>query len=170
MANAFQDALEQSAQMSIALAAKLTGIPAERIAEMMAEAIPKLMEQAKQSPEAAVAAFKQSFEMLPEPLQQFYEKLGSAAAANGVTMEDFAKLFSQSAESMQKVAASWTDTTIGQAGAVFGAAVPALEDAMRRSGEAAGMIADSIDPAKAQELMGQAAEATRSVFNRLAGR
>lgn len=170
MTNPFEAALEASATMSINMAARMTGMEPDQVAAMLADALPKAMEAAKASPEAAAAVFKESFEAMPEPLQAVYERMGAAAAAQGATPQDFARMFGAQAKALEEAAASMAGTTTDKAGAAFGAAVPAMKDAMRQGAVAAGQAADAVDPAKAQEMLGQAAQATASVFGRLAGR
>jgi phage-related protein len=156
--------------MTINMTAKMTGMKPEEVAAIIADGVPKAMEAAKLDPDKATAAFKASFEALPEPLQKMYEKMGAAAAAQGASVDDFRTMFGAQATALAETASSMAGATTEQAGAVFGAAVPAMKDAMRTGAEAAGAAADSIDASKAQEMLGQAAQATANVFGKLAGR
>jgi hypothetical protein len=170
MSNPFEAALEASAKMSISMAAKVTGMEPEEVAGILADGLPKAMDAAKSSPAAAAELFRQSVEALPEPVHAAYERLGTAAAVPGATAEDFVKMFGASAKALEETAATMAGTTADKAGAVFGAAVPAVKDAMRQGASAAGQAVEAVDPLKAQELLGQAADATAAVFGRLAGR
>ena len=81
MSTPFEVALEQSAKLSISLAARMTGMAPERVAAMLQEAIPQAIAQAEANPEAALAALQASFEQLPEPIQAVYQRLGDQAVA-----------------------------------------------------------------------------------------
>jgi hypothetical protein len=170
MPNPFETALEASAKMSINAAAKMTGMEPEDVAAMLADSLPKAMEAAKASPEAAAGAIKQSVQAMPVPVQAAYEKMGATASAQGASAQEMASMFGAQTKALEEAAASMAGTTTEKAGAVLGAAVPAVKDAMAKSAAAAGQAAGTVDPAKAQELLGQAAQATASVFGRLAGR
>ncbi len=170
MANPFEAALDQSAKLSINLAAKLTGMSSEQVAGILADGIPKAMAEAKADPAAATQAVKQALEAVPESVQSMYEKVEATAAAQGATVEDFTRMFGASATTLAETASSMAGASKEQAEKVLGAAVPAVKDAMRAGASAAGAAADSIDAGKAQDLLGQAQEATAKVFGRLAGR
>jgi hypothetical protein len=170
MTNPFETALDESAKLTINLAAKLTGMAPEKVAEVLADGIPKAMAEVKADPAAATQAVKQAFEAIPEPVHRIYERLGSAAAAPGATIEDFRSMFGSSATSLAETTSSLAGASKEQADKVLGAALPAVKDAMRAGAAAAGAAADSIDASKAQDLLSQAQEATAKVFGRLAGR
>ncbi len=170
MANPFETALEQSAAMVTTMTAQLTGMTPQEVAAVLADSLPTALDSAKLDPQSASAAFRDAFETVPESLQAVYEKLGAAAAAQGATVEDFRAMFGTSATALAETATATAGTTKDQVDNVLGAAVPALKDAMRTGADTAGAAVSSLDPAKAQEMLGQASQAAASVFGRLAGR
>ena len=170
MANPFESALEQSAAIVTTMTAQATGMTPQEVAAVLADSLPKALDAAKLDPQSASAAFRDAFETVPESVQAVYEKLGAAAAAQGATVDDFRAMFGATATSVAETASATAGATKEQVDSVLGAAVPALKDAMRTGADTAGAAVASVDPAKAQEMLGQASQAAASVFGRLAGR
>jgi hypothetical protein len=170
MANPFETALEQSAAMVTTMTAQVTGMTQQEVAAILADSLPKALDTAKLDPQSASEAFRDAFETVPESLSSVYEKLGAAAAAQGATVEDFRAMFGASATNLAETATTTAGATRDQVDSVIGAALPALKDAMRTGADTAGAAVASLDPAKAQEMLGQASQAAASVFGRLAGR
>ena len=187
MSTPFEVALEQSAKLSISLAARMTGMAPERVAAMLQEAIPQAIAQAEANPEAALAALQASFEQLPEPIQAVYQRLGEQAVANGATAEDLGQMLATSTEALQNAAAQMApEATAEQAGTVLGSAAPALRDAFRNQLQSArdalsqavengdvkvattGPVVVQLSPEEARDMFAKAREASASIFGRLA--
>ena len=187
MSTPFEAALEQSAKLSINLAARMTGLAPEKVAAMLQQAIPAAIAQAEANPEAALASLQAGFEQLPEPIQAVYERLGAQAVANGATAEDLGKMLATSTEALQNAAAEMApEATAEQTGAVLGAAAPALRDAFRNQLQAAreamasavqngdvqvattGPVVVQLSPEEARDMFAKAREASAAVFGRLA--
>jgi hypothetical protein len=170
MANPIESALEASSAMTLGLASKVTGMTEQQVANILADALPRALEAARADPAAAADAVKQALDSLPEPVQQAYEKVSSAAAHQGATAEDFVKMFGASATALAETASSMVDASREQVDGVLGAAVPALKDAVRAGVGAADEAVATVDGGRAQELLSQAQEAASKVFGSLAGR
>lgn len=170
MANPFESAIQASAQMSVAAASKITGMAPDQVAGILADGLPKAMEAARSTPESAVAAVQQALEAAPEPLHDVYARMGATAASVGASEADFLRMFGSQAKALEEAAAAVAGTTTEKVGAVLGATVPAVKDAMRQGASVAGQAVEAVDPARAQEVLDQMAQASRAVFGRLSGR
>src|SRR3954468_17679402 len=116
---ATQGALQQlmtdaAVETSVNMTAKMLGLSPETVTKILQVGLPMLAKMADTNPELLKKLFAQSAAMMPEPMQQFYAKLGENPEAQQKLVEDFKTMAGPISESLSRDTARAAGTTEDQ--------------------------------------------------------
>jgi hypothetical protein len=130
--------MDAAVDMSLEMTAKMFGIPKEAVTKIVQVGMPMMAKMAEENPEAFKTMYTQSVQMLPEPMQTFYEKLGENPEAQAKLADEFKTMYGPMTEAINREAASQAGTTEAEAEKVLAATMPAMGQAMAKATEGQG--------------------------------
>src|SRR5262245_41314833 len=118
--------MDQAVDMSLEMTARMTGLPKETVTKIVQVGLPVMAKMADENPELLKAMYAQTMNMMPEPIQDFYTKLGENPSAQQAMLDQFKTMVGPMTEALNREAASQAGSTEEQAGNVLATTYPAL--------------------------------------------
>lgn len=128
--NMQQVLMDQSVDRSLDMTAQMLGLPKETVTKVVQAGLPMIAKMAEENPKLLQALFAQSLKSMPEPIQDFYAKLGENPQALQALVDEFKTMVGPLSESLNREAAKQAGTTDDQAGKALATTLPAVAQAL----------------------------------------
>jgi hypothetical protein len=122
--------LDQATDMALSMTAEAFGLPKETVTKIVQVGLPMMAQMAQSNPELLKRMYSATLATMPEPIQDFYERMAKNPTVRQSTMDDYQATFGAMLDSVNREAARHAGTTAGQARDVMAATLPALNQAM----------------------------------------
>ena len=130
--NVQQVLTDQAVDTALNMTAQMLGLSKETVTKIVQVGLPMMAKMADENPELLKAMYAQSTKLLPEPIQNFYTKLGENPQALQALVDEFKTMVGPMTESLNREAAKQTGTTEEQAGKALAATFPAVAQALSK--------------------------------------
>ena len=125
-AQQMQQMMTETMDQSIALTAKLFGLPEEMVRRIVQIGLPMMAKMAADDPQAFARLYAQSLAMMAQSLPAFYSDLGQGPQAQQRLQDDFARLYGANAPTLTRDVASRAGSSEEHAGKALAGATPGL--------------------------------------------
>jgi plasmid maintenance system antidote protein VapI len=125
--------MDAAVDMSLHMTAQMFGIPREAVSQIVQAGLPVMARMAQRNPDLFSKMYAQSVEMLPEPMQAFYDTLAADPAAQARLAHEFTAMYGPMTDAINREAAIQAGTSEAEAGKVLATTMPALSQAMARA-------------------------------------
>ena len=122
--------MDQAVDTALNMTAQMLGLPKETVTKIVQVGLPMMAKMADENPGALKAMYAQSIKSMPEPIQDFYTKLGENPQALQALVDEFKTMVGPMTESLNREAAKQAGTTEDQAGKALAATFPAVAQAL----------------------------------------
>jgi hypothetical protein len=136
--------MDATVDLSLDMTAQMFGIPKESVTMIVQTGLPMMARMAQRNPDLFSKMYAQSVEMLPEPMQAFYDTLAADPAAQARLAHEFKAMYGPMTDAINREVAEQAGTSEAEAGKVMATTMPALSQAMARATDGdgeAGMMA-----------------------------
>jgi hypothetical protein len=127
---------DQMVDLALTRTAQMFGLPKETVTKIVQVGLPMMAQMAESNPELFKRMYSAALTMLPEPVQDFYERMAADPAIRQSTMDDYKATFGSMLDAANREAARQAGITDGQARDVIAAALPAVNQALARANAA----------------------------------
>jgi uncharacterized membrane protein len=123
---ATQQMMAEAMDASIAMTAKLFGLPEETVRKIVQVGMPMMAQMAVEDPNTLKQLYALSMAMMAQSLQGFYGNLGAPAQAQQTLRSDFSRIYGPQAPALTRDVASRAGASDDQVGNVLAGTMPAM--------------------------------------------
>lgn len=143
--------MDSAVDTAVTMTAQMLDLPKETVTKILQVGLPMLAKMADQNPALLKALFAHSMKSMPEPVQQFYEKLAQNPEAQQRMVDEFKTMVGPMTESLSRDTARQAGTTEARADTALATTLPTWTNALGRE------TADRSEAGFGQQLRGLAA-------------
>src|SRR4249919_3911142 len=115
-AQQLQESMDEAMQQSIAMTAKLFGLPEETVSRIVQVGLPVMARLAVEDPDTLKRLFAMSMGMMGQSLPSFYGNLGQDQQAQQTLRDDFTRIYGPQAPALTRDVAGRAGTNEEQTG------------------------------------------------------